>query len=72
MMDSQYVMNGRLVEIIDDEWRKDLLPVEQVPVPADQLPNDEGESEFVNMSGLPAVEDEKKWTDSNTLLEKLR
>ncbi|EDV21852.1 uncharacterized protein TRIADDRAFT_29505 [Trichoplax adhaerens] len=72
-MDSQYAINGRLVEIIDDEWKKDSLPVEHVPIPLNQLPNDEGENEFLNTCSLSTgTDEEKKWTDSNVLLEKLR
>ncbi|XP_033641105.1 anaphase-promoting complex subunit 13-like [Asterias rubens] len=59
-MDSEYVPDGRLLDIVDDAWRKDKLPHDDIAVPQAELPDvfaDDG------MSAETIKEQEEKWTD---------
>lgn len=39
--DSEVRIDGQLLEMIDDEWREDKLPEEDVEVPQEELPETE-------------------------------
>lgn len=43
-MDSRYTRAGRLVDIVDAEWRAEKLPHEDVLVPLEELPDPEADS----------------------------
>ncbi|KAK6168519.1 hypothetical protein SNE40_021032 [Patella caerulea] len=59
-MDSELQRDGRLMDVIDEEWRKDTLPVEDILVPVMELP----EAEPDNGPSLETrLEQEQKWTD---------
>lgn len=36
--------DGQLLEIVDDEWRQDQLPFEQIWVPTEKLPDPEADN----------------------------
>jgi len=59
-MDSQVVADGRLLEIIDEEWRKDTLPKDDIAVPFGELPDPEADT---GNSGESLREQENKWTE---------
>ena len=59
-MDSQVTRDGRLIDIVDDEWRKDELPDEDIAVPQMELPEIEQEN---GPSTETLTEQEQKWTD---------
>lgn len=57
-MDSEVMREGRLLDIIDDQWRMDKLPNDDIEIPPNQLPNDmDGGKEE---GGKKA---EERWTD---------
>lgn len=39
-MDSEVMREGRLLDIVDDQWRMDKLPNDDIEIPPTQLPND--------------------------------
>lgn len=58
-MDSEVQREGRLLDIVDDEWRKDKLPNDDIEVPIEDVPDlDSGNDEKVSLK-----EEEKRWTD---------
>lgn len=59
-MDSEYVRDGRLMEIIDEKWREDELPMEEIAVPQMELPEQEQDN---GPSNETLNEQEQKWTD---------
>lgn len=59
-MDSQPPADGHLLDIVDNEWREDELPFDQILVPADKLPDPEADS---GDSHLTLTEQEQRWTD---------
>lgn len=59
-MDSQLQLEGRFLDIIDDAWRKDKLPEEDVSVPLTELPDPESDN---GNAGESVREQENKWTD---------
>jgi len=59
-MDSQVQIDGRLMDIVDDEWRKDQLPEEDIAVPLSELPDPEADN---GNTGESVREQENKWTD---------
>ncbi|KAF2879561.1 hypothetical protein ILUMI_26610 [Ignelater luminosus] len=59
-MDSQVSMDGFLVDLVDDNWRADTLPQDDIDVPTYELPDPEADNGDVN---LTLKEQEQKWTD---------
>lgn len=59
-MDSQVQINGYLVDLVDDAWRADKLPAEEVNVPWYELPDPESDTGDIH---LTLKEQEQKWTD---------
>ncbi|XP_011209957.1 anaphase-promoting complex subunit 13 [Bactrocera dorsalis] len=59
-MDSQPLAEGRLLDIVDNKWREELLPFDQILVPADKLPDPEADG---GDSHLTLSEQEQKWCD---------
>lgn len=60
--DSEVRIDGRLIDLIDKEWREDVLPDEDIDVPIDELP----EAEQDNGTSRETVkEQEMKWNDLN-------
>ena len=68
-MDSQVQADGRQQEIVDDEWRKDKLPEDDIAVPFGELPDPEADNGTGGSSGSGCNggeslrEQENKWTD---------
>ncbi|KAG5675558.1 hypothetical protein PVAND_005453 [Polypedilum vanderplanki] len=56
-MDSQPMSDERLIDIVDNEWRNDKLPDEDIQLPLDKLPDPE-DSENQTMKEV-----EDKWLD---------
>ena len=59
-MDSQPLRDGYLMDIVDEKWRSDTLPKEDIAVPQMELP--ELEPENGNTSET-LREQEQKWSD---------
>lgn len=59
-LDSHYPVDGYLINLVDDEWRADTLPVEDISVPIYELPDPEADSGDAN---LTLIEQEQKWND---------
>ncbi|XP_031563627.1 anaphase-promoting complex subunit 13-like [Actinia tenebrosa] len=53
--------NGRLVDIIDDEWKNEKLPNEEIAVPEFELPPIDDTDNSGTVESLK--EQEEKWTD---------
>ena len=68
-MDSQVQADGRQQEIVDDEWRKDKLPEDDIAVPFGELPDPEADNGTAGSSGSgynggeSLREQENKWTE---------
>ena len=59
VMDSQVQVEGRLLDVITDDWRKDKLPLDEIIVPSTDLPDpdaDNGQTDSLRQQ-------ENKWTD---------
>ncbi|XP_053409065.1 anaphase-promoting complex subunit 13-like isoform X2 [Mercenaria mercenaria] len=60
-MDSEVTRDGRLMDLIDEKWREDQLPEEDIAVPQMELP------EIEQLENGPTTEtlkeQEQKWTD---------
>ena len=59
-MDSEAMRDGRLMDIIDEKWREDKLPNEDIAVPQMELPELEPDNGHSNET---LREQEQKWTD---------
>lgn len=59
-MDSQPPADGFLLEIVDNEWREDVLPNDHIWVPTEKLPDPEADN---SDSHLTMSEQELRWTD---------
>lgn len=59
-MDSQVAIDGYLVDLVDDAWRQDTLPEDEVAVPTWELSDPEADSGDIH---LTLKEQEQKWTD---------
>lgn len=59
-MDSQVQIEGYLVDLIDDTWRADKLPEDDINVPSHELPDPEADTGDIH---LTLKEQEQKWTD---------
>lgn len=60
-MDSKYRRNGRLIDIVDNTWRSDKLPFEDIQVPVEELPDPEADSAD---SHLTLKEQSQRWQDN--------
>lgn len=59
-MDSQLCGDGRLLDLIDEEWRKDKLPLDEILVPLSELPDPESDN---GETHLTLKELEQKWNN---------
>ncbi|XP_074036830.1 anaphase-promoting complex subunit 13 [Leptinotarsa decemlineata] len=59
-MDSQVSIEGYFVDLIDDTWRTDSLPEDDITVPTWELSDPEADSGDVH---LTLKEQEQKWSD---------
>lgn len=59
-MDSQVTIEGYLVDLIDEDWKSDKLPNDDIEVPVHELPDPEADSGDVN---LTLKEQDQRWTD---------
>ncbi|XP_004414956.1 PREDICTED: erythroid membrane-associated protein-like [Odobenus rosmarus divergens] len=59
-MDSEVQRDGRILDLIDDAWREDKLPYEDVAIPQNELPEPEQDNGGTTES---VKEQEMKWTD---------
>ncbi|GFY59074.1 anaphase-promoting complex subunit 13 [Trichonephila inaurata madagascariensis] len=59
-MDSNVARNGRLIDIVDIQWREEKLPNEAIAVPAAELPDPEPDNSNPQET---LREQEQKWTD---------
>lgn len=59
-MDSQVSIDGFFVDLIDDTWRSDTLPEDDITVPVWELSDPEADSGDLH---LTLKEQEQKWTD---------
>ncbi|CAB0027924.1 unnamed protein product [Trichogramma brassicae] len=59
-MDSQVTGDGRLLDLIDKEWRKDKLPIDDILVPVNELPDPESDNGDCYMT---LKEIEQKWNN---------
>lgn len=59
-MDSEIAIDGYLVDLVDDAWRADTLPLEDIAVPAYELLDPEADGGDVN---LTLKEQFQKWSD---------
>jgi len=63
-MDSEVRRNGRLMDIVDEDWQTDGLPIEDIIVPQMELPELEPDNgSNVNGNQETLREQEQKWTD---------
>ncbi|KAL1488049.1 hypothetical protein ABEB36_015419 [Hypothenemus hampei] len=60
MSDSEAQINCHLVDLVDDAWRSDQLPKDEISVPVYELTDPEADSGDVH---LTLIEQEQKWTD---------
>ncbi|XP_050296743.1 anaphase-promoting complex subunit 13 isoform X2 [Anthonomus grandis grandis] len=60
MSDCDVQIDGHFVDLIDDEWRADSLPEDDIEVPLYELSDPEADS---TDSHLTLKEQEQKWTD---------
>ncbi|NP_001017240.1 anaphase-promoting complex subunit 13 [Xenopus tropicalis] len=59
-MDSEVLRDGRILDLIDDAWREDKLPYEDVTIPLNELPEPEQDNGGATES---VKEQEMKWAD---------
>ena len=59
-MDSEVQRDGRILDLIDDAWREDKLPYEDVAIPLNELPEPEQDNRGTTES---VKEQEMKRTD---------
>ncbi|XP_017094296.1 anaphase-promoting complex subunit 13 [Drosophila bipectinata] len=59
-MDSQAPIDDLLLDIVDNAWRMEVLPFDQILVPQEKLPDPEADG---GDSHLTLSEQEQKWTD---------
>ncbi|KAL4228543.1 AN1-type zinc finger protein 1 [Mactra antiquata] len=60
-MDSEVTRDGRLMDFIDEKWREDQLPEDDIAVPETELPEVEQSENGPSTETLK--EQEQKWTD---------
>ncbi|KAG7200885.1 hypothetical protein KM043_003248 [Ampulex compressa] len=59
-MDSQVCGDGRLLDLIDEAWRKERLPIDEISVPLAELPDPESDN---GDSHMTLKELEQKWNN---------
>ena len=59
-MDCDVIRDGRLLDIVDQKWREDKLPKEDIDVPQLELPELEPDNGHTNET---LREQEQKWSD---------
>lgn len=59
-MDSEVQIDGYLVDLMDNAWKQDTLPEEDIEVPVYELLDPEADSGDTN---LTLKEQEQKWSD---------
>lgn len=59
-MDSEVAIDGHLVDLVDDAWRSDTLPLEDISVPTYELLDPEADNGDTN---LTLKEQFQKWSD---------
>ncbi|VEN50905.1 unnamed protein product [Callosobruchus maculatus] len=59
-MDSQVAISGYLVDLVDDAWRSDTLPDDDIVVPIWELSDPEADTGDIH---LTLKEQEQKWGD---------
>ncbi|XP_059165625.1 anaphase-promoting complex subunit 13-like [Physella acuta] len=59
-MDSEYQRDGKIMDMIDEKWRADQLPKEDIQVPITARPEPEQDNGPSNES---LQEQEQKWLD---------
>lgn len=64
-MDSQVAIEGRLLDIVDDAWREDKLPFDDITVPLEELPDPDADNGDTHMT---VKEAESKWNDLSLAL----
>ena len=58
-MDSQILPEGDvLMDIVDNDWRNDQLPFDEIVLPLDELPDPEADTDQISLK-----EQEEKWLD---------
>lgn len=60
-MDSKCLRNGRLIDVVTDEWRAERLPHEDIQVPFEELPDPEADSAD---SHLTLKEQSMRWQEN--------
>ncbi|WP_278924696.1 hypothetical protein, partial [Pseudophaeobacter profundi] len=63
--DSQVTIEGRLLDIVDDAWREDKLPFDDITVPLEELPDPDADNGDTHMT---VKEAESKWNDLSLAL----
>jgi len=63
-MDSQVQVEGRLLDIITEDWRKDKLTLEDIAVPLSELPPPESDSTTPTETVRQL---DSKWLDLNLI-----
>ena len=58
-MDSQVQVEGRLLDVVTDDWRKEKLPLDEITVPISELPDPEAD----NGQTDSLRQQESKWAD---------
>ena len=58
-MDSQVQVEGRLLDLVTDDWRNERLPLDDINVPVTELPDPEAD----NGQNESLRQQESKWTD---------
>ena len=58
-MDSQVQVEGRLLDVVTDDWWKEKLPLDEITVPISELPDPEAD----NGQTDSLRQQESKWTD---------
>ncbi|GAB1860015.1 Anaphase-promoting complex subunit 13 [Camponotus japonicus] len=59
-MDSQVCGDGRLIDVIDESWRKERLPIDDISTPVAELPDPESDN---GDSHMTLKELEQKWNN---------
>lgn len=60
MSDGDVSVNGHFADLVDDAWRADKLPEDDIEVPVYELADPEADSGDIH---LTLKEQEQKWTD---------
>ncbi|GBP70959.1 Anaphase-promoting complex subunit 13 [Eumeta japonica] len=60
-MDSKCKRNGRLIDLVDSDWRVEQLPHEDIMVPLEELPDPEADSAD---SHLTLKEQSQRWQEN--------